>query len=444
MEQAEGAITQTRGFAARLPRAFFCATVSAGHDLPIMLHKACHFSISTKSRANCASLIGAVAYRIGGSLYDHRLGLRKSYRSKRDVVSVEMIRGSDDIEAFWNAADAAETRINARVAREFLIALPVELPLDAQRRLVRGYCLWLHDQYQISSMAAIHHPHADGADREIQADKIPQTEGRPPPKRARGDGRGDPRNQHVHILTATREYHRKEGRFGMKLRDLDDKEKGPEIVQACRDEWQKRVNAALARSGVKERVDLRSYEKMVAAGDAPDGLIPQRKLGPRNTARGRRYEVEHDRDTTHMGIERKTTQDHNEQLWACWEERRALERERSRVLAAEIAAAREAERQTDAAKAKAKIEAAGSASDTAEAIAAAPHIDCLDPLAQAIAWANGGASATPCGEFDESVDPEDDKSVAASGALVPPSEPVKTTIRRKARGRRRKRQKMRS
>ncbi|MGR3565063.1 MAG: MobA/MobL family protein [Heliomarina sp.] len=409
-----------------------------------MLHRACNFSISIKGRSNCASLLGAVAYRIGGSLFDHRLGLRKSYRSKRDVVSVEMIRGGGDIEGFWNLVDASETRINARVAREFLISLPAELPLDTQRGLVRGFCLWLHDQYRISSLAAIHHPHADGADREILRDLIPQTEGRIPPKCARGDGRGDPRNHHVHILCPTREYLPDEGRFGKKLRHLDDKVTGPEIVQACRDEWQKRVNVALARHGVKQRVDLRSYEKMVAAGDAPDGLVPQRKLGPKNTARGRRFEIERGHDVSFMGRERKQTQDHNAVVWSCWMKVRALERERSRVLATEIAAAREAARRAEAATARAKIKAARSEADAAEAIASAPHLDCLDPLSQAIAWANSGASAPTGGEFDKFVDLEDDSSVAASGALTPPSEPVKATIRHKARGRRRQRQEMRS
>lgn len=79
-----------------------------------------------------------------------------------------------------------------------------------------------------------------------------------------------------------------EGRFGAKLRELDDVKTGPEAVQRMRSEWEKRVNAELEKAGVEERVDPRSYEAMAATGDAPDGLMAQRKLGARNTARGRK------------------------------------------------------------------------------------------------------------------------------------------------------------
>ena len=142
-----------------------------------MMHKAVHFAVTVKTRSNTSSLVGAAAYRAGASLFDEQTGLRKSYRSKRDVVSVEMIRAAPDIEAFWNMAQKAETRINSRLAREIKIALPHELPLETQRRLVRGYCLWLHDAFGMSSMAAIHHPFADGVDREILADLVPNKEG---------------------------------------------------------------------------------------------------------------------------------------------------------------------------------------------------------------------------------------------------------------------------
>src|SRR3546814_7783441 len=43
-----------------------------------------------------------------------------------------------DRERLWNAAELAETRKNATVAREYEIALPVELSTDERRELALG------------------------------------------------------------------------------------------------------------------------------------------------------------------------------------------------------------------------------------------------------------------------------------------------------------------
>src|SRR3546814_10780398 len=43
-----------------------------------------------------------------------------------------------DRERLWNAAELAETRKNATVAREYEIALPVELSADERRELALG------------------------------------------------------------------------------------------------------------------------------------------------------------------------------------------------------------------------------------------------------------------------------------------------------------------
>jgi MobA/MobL family. len=219
-----------------------------------------------------------------------------------------------DPERIFNAACAAEKHPRARIAREILISLPHELPLATQRILVRGYCLWLHDRFGISSMAAIHHPLADGLDGEILADMVPRTNGWKKPVKPRKDDRGNPLNQHVHILCPVRVWDDEAQRFGKKARILDDVETGPVCIQQMRNEWERRVNRHLVKAGVKARVDLRSYEKAAAAGDAPAGLTPQPKLGPKNSARGRRRELESGRDDTFLGEVRAKTKAANSSL----------------------------------------------------------------------------------------------------------------------------------
>ncbi len=392
-----------------------------------MRHKACHFEINIKNRGNCTSIVGAAAYRAGACYHDARIGRRCSYAARRDVVSVEMIRGPDDPEEFWNAVDASETRKNARLAREFIISLPAELPLDDQRGLVRGFCLWLHDHYKLTSMAAIHHPFVDGMDREITQDLPGRSAGRRAGRRqVRGDDRGNPLNHHVHILAPTREWDPETGTMGPKLRALDDRKTGPQIVQHCREEWQKRVNVLLQKRGVTARVDLRSYEKMAAAGEAPQGLVAQRKLGPKITARGRRIARETGHDSTHSGQARERVQDHNAALWQSWLQLRALEREKARLeRSAARAAQQEKERRQAAEAADARLSAARDAAAHAQALTDAPHLDCLDPMARAISWAKRKDESGIDAAFERRIDPETQDATAPATEKPPMSRPVK-------------------
>lgn len=352
-----------------------------------MRHKASRLEVKIRNRGNNASLVAAAAYCAGGRYRCDRTGRMKNYSRRRDVVSVESIKMPHDPERIFNQACAGEKHPRARLAREILISLPHELPLEVQRRLVRGYCLWMHDRYGLSSMAAIHHPLAGGMDREILDDMIPQTEGRRKPAKPRKDERGNPLNQHVHILCPTRFWDEETQSFGKKIRDLEKVVAGPRIVQEMRDEWQRRVNRQLEKASADERVDLRSYQKAAVAGDAPEGLRPQPKLGPKNTARCRRFELETGRDDTFLGRARAKTRAANEALWESWLMLRDLEREKARLEdSRRVAEKNEMARRTEAEVAKKKIDAAENNANRAAAIAAAPHLDALDPGAAAIRW----------------------------------------------------------
>lgn len=48
--------------------------------------------------------------------------------------------------------------MNSRGARELRPALPTELPLDEQRRLVHGFSLWLKDEYGVAVHWVLHAP----------------------------------------------------------------------------------------------------------------------------------------------------------------------------------------------------------------------------------------------------------------------------------------------
>lgn len=274
------------------------------------------------------------------------------------LPSHELLNWSGNAETLWNAAEQAETRGNARVARELRPSLAAELTLPEQVRLVRGFCLWLRDTYGVAAQADIHAPrfHDPALERRLAADDSPQ--GRERYLAALSDPSVTTLNYHAHILIATREVCRETGAFGPKTRILDDRKSGPQEIARMRMEWEKRTNAALRRTGSPARIDMRSYAAMSVAGDAPEGLVGQDHLGPRRAARSRRLTAETGRDSSAAGRRREEIRTHNAQLWQSWLMLRALEREKSRKEAERTAREREQARRTTAAKERERLHAA--------------------------------------------------------------------------------------
>lgn len=357
-----------------------------------MIHAASHMSLNLFSRTRGHSAVGAAAYRARTSYFDHHRSRRYTYRSIGGLLSEELIGWQGSAEELWNAAEVAETRSNARVARELRPALPAELPLDAQVRLVRGMALWLRDRYGVALQAVIHaptfHDKARGTEYwnnscgDVSSDKAFGT---------LWDPKFTNLNFHAHIQFSTRRVDPISGVFGEKTRELDDREQGPVELKIIRAEWEKRTNSSLKKMGSAVRVDLRSYVGMAADGDAPEGLVRQDHVGPRRTARSRKKIRASNCDDTVAGLKRKAVREHNESLWTTWLLLRQLERKKaSHEDAPLIASHQEAQRKKTAAEDRQCLSAAKTAEDVEKALAAAHQFDSLltgDPLTQAIAAA---------------------------------------------------------
>ncbi|WP_176556298.1 MobA/MobL family protein [Rubellimicrobium rubrum] len=101
----------------------------------------------------------AAAYIDRTKITDGRTGISHDSRQKAGLLRTGIVNWNDgDGPALWNGFEAVETRINARLGRELRIALPKELPIGEQVRLVRSYCLWMKDQYGLACEWAIHAP----------------------------------------------------------------------------------------------------------------------------------------------------------------------------------------------------------------------------------------------------------------------------------------------
>lgn len=216
-----------------------------------------HLSVKAVSRATGRSAVAAAAYRSGSRLTSERDGLTHDYTRRRGVeaafvVAPEGAGWALDRGALWNAAEAAERRRDAKVAREYELALPHELGPVERRELAEGFARELAARLGVAADVALHAPGGDG----------------------------DRRNHHAHVLTTTR-VATAEG-LGAKTRALDVPSSSGPLVEELRAAWAGRVNAALERARETDRVDHRSLERQGL------DLLPTRHLGPEATAMERR------------------------------------------------------------------------------------------------------------------------------------------------------------
>ncbi|EMF45521.1 Nickase TraA [Planococcus halocryophilus Or1] len=91
------------------------------------------------------SAVASASYRSGEELYSERDDEIKSY-PQREVAPISFILKPDhapewtlEREKLWNEVEKIEKAWNAQLAREVLIALPKELPDDAQQELVQSF-----------------------------------------------------------------------------------------------------------------------------------------------------------------------------------------------------------------------------------------------------------------------------------------------------------------
>src|SRR3954452_23055346 len=90
------------------------------------------------------SAVAASAHLAGDRLEDERGGVVHDFRGKAVVCSEIMLppgapESFSDRETLWNAAEAAETRVNSRVGRELLVVLPRELSDAENLELVQSF-----------------------------------------------------------------------------------------------------------------------------------------------------------------------------------------------------------------------------------------------------------------------------------------------------------------
>ncbi len=216
----------------------------------------CHCKII--SRGQGRSAVGAAAYRSGEKLYNEYDGIEHDYTKKGGVVYSEIMlcenapKEYQDRQTLWNAVEQIEKSSKAQLAREYEVALPVELSREEQIKLVRDFA---KENFVDNGMCVDFSIH----DKE--------------------DG-----NPHAHIMLTTRPIEQ-DNSWGVKQRKeyiLDkkgqkqyDKKKqtykcktvkttnwdSKEFLQRSRESWAEKVNQELEKKSLPQRVDHRSFKE---------------------------------------------------------------------------------------------------------------------------------------------------------------------------------------
>lgn len=195
-----------------------------------------HLSVKAISRSTGRSATAAAAYRAGCKIADERTGELHDYTRKRGVESADLILPDGAPEwashrpRLWNAAELAEKRKDACVAREFEVALPSELSPAERRRLAVDFAKGMANREGCAVDVAIHAPGREG----------------------------DNRNFHAHILRTTRKV--EADGLGAKLDTEKAGRKRVDDLEAVRTLWANLTNERLRENGIDAQVDHRSLK----------------------------------------------------------------------------------------------------------------------------------------------------------------------------------------
>lgn len=265
------------------------------------------YMATTKSitRSKGQSAVASAAYRSGKRLEDNRYGKIQDYSSRAGILSADIILPNSiknqssvttiDRQVLWNTAESAEKRKDSRVAREWIVNLPFELPEDERKLLAHEFSQSLCDKYGVIADCCLHRP----SEKEV----------------ARG---ADPRNFHAHIMLTTRQVALDDtGKIVLgdkatielsdtKRRSLGLSRVDDEIIE-LRQLWEQIANRYLTKYGI-DLIDCRSYV------DRELDIIPEVKMGKEAT------QMERDGITTEKGDINRAIRERNAEVKALYEQ----------------------------------------------------------------------------------------------------------------------------
>jgi hypothetical protein len=186
-----------------------------------------HFNVKIISRGCGKSIVAAAAYRSGEKITNEYDNVTHNFIKKRGIDFSEILTPdvvpdwAHDRSKLWNAVENFERRRDARLGREMVLALPVELTLETQKDMVRKF---VKSECVDCGMVADISYHGQNS-----------------------------KNPHCHILLTDRKLN-SSGFEIVKDRSWNAKD----LIIKWREKWEETINLALEREGISERVSCRS------------------------------------------------------------------------------------------------------------------------------------------------------------------------------------------
>ncbi|MZV61702.1 nickase [Lactobacillus plantarum] len=223
-----------------------------------------HMSFSNISAGKGRSAIASAAYRSGEKLFDDQEG--RHYFYARSVMPESFIltpknapAWASDREKLWNEVERKDRRSNSRYAKEFNVALPVELIEDEQKELLTKYVQENFVDEGMVADVAIHRDHPDNPHAHVMLTNRPFN----------SDGTWGIKSKKQYILddngnktyTGTSKYPKSRK---ILMVDWDKKEK---IIE-WRHNWAVSVNQVLEQKNIPERISEKSFTEQGIA-DTP-------------------------------------------------------------------------------------------------------------------------------------------------------------------------------
>ncbi|MFC6323118.1 MobQ family relaxase [Companilactobacillus baiquanensis] len=213
-----------------------------------------HMSFQNISAGKMRSAVASASYRSGEKLFSDKEG--KTYSYARDVKPEAFILTpknapdwAKDRQKLWNEVEDKDRKENSRYAKEFNVALPIELSTEEQKELLTAY---VQENFVNAGMVADVAIHRDNTD-----------------------------NPHAHVMLTNRPFN-PDGTWGLKAKtqyildengnktftksgfprqkkvwlvDWDKKEK----ITEWRHNWAASVNQALEQKNIPDRISEKSF-----------------------------------------------------------------------------------------------------------------------------------------------------------------------------------------
>lgn len=215
-----------------------------------------HMSFSNISAGKGRSAIASAAYRSGEKLFDDKEG--RSYFYARSIMPESFIltpknapKWANDRQKLWNEVEKKDRKANSRYAKEFNVALPVELTNEEQKALITKFVQETFVDKGMVADVAIHRDHEENPHAHVMLTNRPFNP----------DGSWGLKSKTQYVLDKNgKQLLTKNGNPKQRKIWLVDWDK-PGKVEEWRHAWAEEVNSLFQAKGMPERISEKSYEE---------------------------------------------------------------------------------------------------------------------------------------------------------------------------------------